>query len=324
MSHELLEDDDSAPILGLFAWAERAGALGLEQIKVDYFEKSGQPVRSLAAAQHVVGPILLPRSLLISADSAEELALRLAEEVVKSKNGMDTVSEHSSFWEPWIKTLPTQKELHQCLPCFASPEILLAFAKLPLMERVQDWREQLEADWKRLAPRAGDGGISFEDFKWAAGIVLSRVYVPPPEYMFMPFADMMNAGPQPNMEVFDRLEVDMPGGSGGKEECSLVPDFFGLVPLKAVPSGQELLQGYTKVDNSERLFRGGFLLEDNPVCVEPLSVEACKELLSIEISGAPDQEQLVTCLKGLVREHCRQSGVDCAAVLLEKVRQFYS
>ena len=40
---------------------------------------------------------------------------------------------------------------------------------------------------------------------WAATVVQSRVFRPPPSFCFMPVADMMNASLTPNMEARSRI-----------------------------------------------------------------------------------------------------------------------
>lgn len=50
-------------------------------------EKSGVLVRSLVAKQEVTEPILLPRSLLLTAETELELAQKLASERRRSSSG---------------------------------------------------------------------------------------------------------------------------------------------------------------------------------------------------------------------------------------------
>merc|ERR1712187_700876 len=111
-------------------------------------------------------------------------------------------------------------------------------------------------------------------------------------------ADMMNTGLNPNMEVYDEVEVDGLEDSQGP--------FYGLLPLAegSLPAGQELLQSYRPVDNAERLFRGGFLLQDNPLPVPPLGAQARRELWALlqqppDLALAAQQPRLVESLRAL-------------------------
>lgn len=283
--------DEAGLFACLFAWAVENGALGLEQIRIAYFEKSGISVRGLAAKTDVMGPIIIPRSLLMTAESEEELALRLAREDLHMRSG------GTSFWSPWIRLVPTRAELQQEHPVYACEELLEAFADMPVIVRVKEWNKKLRETWAGLDPQ----GLTFEDFKWASGVVLSRVYLPPPTHCFMPFADMMNTGAEPNMEVYDNLEV------GDSTEAK----HYGLLLLDgaSVPAGAELLQSYVAVDNAERLFRGGFLLEDNPRPLPPLADASARAALEAAASrqlpeAEARQPRLLAALRALAREHC--------------------
>lgn len=297
-------DDDSERMAELFAWARAHGAIGLNQVEVAYFEKSGIPVRGFAAACHLKEPILLPRSLLMTAASAEELAFSLATERAAVQEG------GTSFWGPWIRTLPSPEELSESHLGYAAPALLRLFSALPLVARVEEWKAKVEADWQALSRQEAASKISLEDFIWASAVVTTRFFPPPPSLCFMPFADMMNTGPTPNMEVYDSLELDCENSTAVAEA-----QYYGLllVPGAQIHKGQELLQPYKEVDNAERLFRGGFLLEDNPVKVASLSSEACQSLLAQlvpEATSAPcGQPRILASLQALAREHCRQSGI---------------
>mmetsp|Transcript_18218 Transcript_18218/g.57131 ORF Transcript_18218/g.57131 Transcript_18218/m.57131 type:complete len:294 (-) Transcript_18218:57-938(-) len=268
-----------------FSWARENGALGLEQIRVAPFEKSGVRVRGLAAVMDVCGPIIIPRCLLMTAASADELALRLVCEELKMRSGGE------SFWSPWIRMVPTRAEMQQEHLVYACEELLEAFAALPVVARVRGWNAKLRETWEGLEEK----GFTYDDFRWASAVVLSRVYLPPPTYCFMPFADMMNTGPAPNMQVFDFLEV------GESTEA----EHYGLLLLE----GAELLQAYDEVDNAERLFRGGFLLEDNPQELPRLDDASVRTALELALShrlpeAEARQPRLLASLRALAREHC--------------------
>ncbi|CAJ1429659.1 unnamed protein product [Effrenium voratum] len=159
--------------------------------------------------------------------------------------------------------------------------------------------------------KASEQPLAWEEFFWAATVVQTRVrpdqtYVPPPSFCFMPVADMMNTGPQPNMEVFDSLEYD---GADGH--------FYGL--LGAVPQHAELVQAYQPVDNSERLFRCGFLYSENPVRVAPLPEEVCREMLAAEVEGP---KPLLASLRALTLEHLQEALLESLCVEQRDALQF--
>lgn len=299
-----VEEDEWGRIAELFRWARDNGARGLEQVEFAYFEKAGLRVRGLAAAREVAGPILLPRSLLLLAPTEEELALRLALERQKTLHGQ------GSFWTPWIRTLPTPEEFAAFHLNYASPEVLAAFSALPVVAKVQACSAKLQErwghareEWLELTANSGVPQLTFSDIKWAFTMVQSRVYLPPPLYCFMPFADMMNTGPLPNMEVYDELELD----SG---EPSELYGIF-LLPGCHVGPGEELIQCYVQADNAERLFKGGFLLQDNPVHVAALTADACQALQApafLESISAHMQPRIVASLQALAEEHLAETA----------------
>merc|ERR1719206_529036 len=87
------------------------------------------------------------------------------------------------------------------------------------------------------------------------------------------------------MDVYEDIELDDPSWLQGVEDCS----FYGIVPKPGmhVGAGEELVQAYTRKDNADRLFRCGFLLEGNPVPVEPLPMELCRLMLQAAPSPPP-------------------------------------
>ncbi|CAJ1356185.1 unnamed protein product [Effrenium voratum] len=279
-----LNGEEDALLDEFLQWATAHGALNLDQVKISYLQKGGVLVRSLVAAKEVACPILLPRQLLLAADSAEALARKLALERSRLQLGDET------FWAPWLRILPDEAELAEYHVAYAPEPVLHAFHALPVVARVQAWRQQMRQSFAE----ASEQPLAWEEFFWAATVVQTRVYVPPPSFCFMPVADMMNTGPQPNMEVFDSLEYD---GADGH--------FYGL--LGAVPQHAELVQAYQPVDNSERLFRCGFLYSENPVRVAPLPEEVCREMLAAEVEGP---KPLLASLRALTLEHL-QEGLHC-------------
>lgn len=286
--------DEAELVADLFAWARESGALGLEQLRVARFEKRGAPVRGLAAAE-VVGPVVLPRSLLMTADSVDQLALQLAREEQGMRSG------GQSFWSPWIRLVPTRAELQREHLAYACAELLEGFAELPVVARVHEWERRLRETWEGVDKQ----GLTFDDFRWASTIALSRVYLPPPTHCFMPFADMMNTGGEPNMEVYDYLEV---GDTSEAKHYGLM-----LLPGATIPPGKELLQSYDGVDNAERLFRGGFLLEDNPRPLPPLEGAGARAALEAAAARCfPEAEacqpRLLASLRALASEHCAASA----------------
>merc|ERR1712183_1014725 len=139
-------------------------------------------------------------------------------------------------------------DLREFHPLYAPAPLLAQFEALPLVTKVRGWREDLRSRWADL-------DVPFEVYEWAAVLVWERAYGD----CFMPIADLLNTAEAPNVEVFDELEVI---GEAG--------EYYGLLPSTGIPCGAELLQPYAAVDNAERLFRGGFLLEGNPVPVVPI------------------------------------------------------
>ncbi|CAE7313683.1 SETD3 [Symbiodinium natans] len=275
-------------------WAESHGALGLEQVKIAHVAKEHGPVRGLVAASEVTSPIILPRALLLMANSETELAVELALEKHRMLSGLD------SFWSPWIRLLPQKADLQQYHIAYASQEVLDAFAELPVVARTRAWHRSLAQRWdaeaqswqQQRAAEMGLGELTYDDFLWASTVVKTRVYLPPPMYCFMPLADMMNTEPNPNMDVYDSLETDASNGT----------EYYGILVRDDchVCAGQELTQAYRPVDNSERLFRGGFILENNPVPVTRLPAESCKAMMAAGVSSA---SPLVTSLRRLAAEH---------------------
>lgn len=63
-------------------------------------------------------PILIPRSLLLTADSEEELALKVA---------LERLRGDESFWAPWIRVLPSVAELRESSVLYAERELLDEF-----------------------------------------------------------------------------------------------------------------------------------------------------------------------------------------------------
>ncbi|CAE7591719.1 SETD3, partial [Symbiodinium sp. CCMP2456] len=271
------------------SWAEAGGAQGLDQVRIAFVAKDDGPVRGLVATREVTSPIILPRCLLLTASSESELGIKLALEKKRMLSGL------GSFWTPWIRILPDKAELQQYHIAYASEELLDAFHELPVVARTRAWHQSLAENWRQEAEKwqqqaeeIGLTALTFDDFFWACTVVKTRVYLPPPMYCFMPLADMMNTEPEPNMDVYDSLEVDAPGRT----------EYYGILLRDGcrVSAGQELTQAYRPVDNSERLFRGGFLLKDNPVAVPRLAI-------SVPASEVSPGSPLELSLRRLVAEH---------------------
>lgn len=277
-------------------WAVDIGALGLHQVSITYLEKNGVLVRSLVAAKEVTEPILLPRNLLLMAENDMDLAWRLARERLRMEDGQ------VSSLAPWIRILPSEEMLKEYHVAYASDSVLETFAALPLTSRVQHWKQSVCNVWQDRKSEFMD--VSFDAFKWAATILQTRVFRPPPSFCFMPVADMMNTSLTPNMEVYDSLELEEAPEdiTNSPASASSNMGYYGLLPLREIMQGEELTQAYCAVDNSERLFRCGFLLPENPTAVEPLSrrsVEAmCRQAESLE--GPRD---LLESLRALALEH---------------------
>eukprot|EP00435_Cladocopium_sp_Y103_P037904 s628_g10.t1 len=203
---------------------------------------------------------------------------------------------------PWIRILPSEEMLKEYHVAYASDSVLETFAALPLTSRVQHWKQSVCNVWQDRKSEFMD--VSFDAFKWAATILQTRVFRPPPSFCFMPVADMMNTSLTPNMEVYDSLELEEAPEdiTNSPASASSNMGYYGLLPLREIMQGEELTQAYCAVDNSERLFRCGFLLPENPTAVEPLSrrsVEAmCRQAESLE--GPRD---LLESLRALALEH---------------------
>ncbi|CAE7243574.1 unnamed protein product [Symbiodinium sp. KB8] len=261
------------------SWAEAGGAQGLDQVmlgsmgylydtRIAFVAKDDGPVRGLVAKRE-------------DAQRFGELLVSLDPDF--ARQGWHSPSEAS------------EAELQQYHIAYASEELLNAFHELPVVARTRAWHQSLAEDWRKeaenwqqQAEQIGPTALTFDDFFWACTVVKTRVYLPPPTYCFMPLADMMNTEPEPNMDVYDSLEVDAPGRT----------EYYGILLRDGcrVSAGQELTQAYRPVDNSERLFRGGFLLKDNPVAVPRLAINVPASEVS---PGSP----LELSLRRLVAEH---------------------
>eukprot|EP00435_Cladocopium_sp_Y103_P040281 s628_g10.t3 len=197
---------------------------------------------------------------------------------------------------PWIRILPSEEMLKEYHVAYASDSVLETFAALPLTSRVQHWKQSVCNVWQDRKSEFMD--VSFDAFKWAATILQTR--------------DMMNTSLTPNMEVYDSLELEEAPEdiTNSPASASSNMGYYGLLPLREIMQGEELTQAYCAVDNSERLFRCGFLLPENPTAVEPLSRRSVEAM-------CPAGKPLRGATRGLralniatLRRHLQRHGAD--------------
>jgi len=132
----------------VFAWVKKQGGHGLDNIRIGLFDKAGHKVRGLAATRDLPAKsevLSIPSNVILTLqhptvqDSPFQkvdselgglllrLPLFLAAERRKLLNGK------TSFWAPWIKSLPSPEEFASFHPYYAEPGLMTNFSALPLV-----------------------------------------------------------------------------------------------------------------------------------------------------------------------------------------------
>jgi len=306
----------------VFEWARQNGAIGLDHIRVNHFDKGAHSVRGLAAAHDLKKglEISIPKSILLSAEHPlvksspmrnmgnqyllrhhfpTKLIVYFAAEHRKLANAHP--GENVSFWQPLIESYPTPEDYARFYPKYASDELLATFSAIPMISMVKEEKNELQHVWNKrksefveLAQQAGADGLSFDDFKWADTALKTRVYKTDEGVMVIPISDMANTGPKCNW--------DWSGALADKKA-------FTLTLPHDLSEGDELLDEYHDTTNDIMLRIYGFMMKDNPNHVELLDSVQCLRLQEpLSFNASEDsQPMLFVEFQSLAREHCPPS-----------------
>jgi histone-lysine N-methyltransferase SETD3 len=304
----------------VFAWVQKHGGKGLDNIRIALFDKAGHSVRGLAATRDLAAHsevLSIPESVILKLDHPSvrdspfqkvdvelgglllKLPLYLAAERRKLLNGK------SSFWAPWIESLPTPAEFASFHPYYAKPGVMSDFAALPLTEKLghdiesteKKWEENKQ-QWISLAQSCDAEGLTFEDFKWACTIVWTRSYsgLSPGNNVrggLVPISDLGNHAASPSLDWSHRLNGN--------------PPTWSVLASRDIKKGEELTESYGDKNNEVLLWTYGFAMAGNPVSTPQLSKDECGKLqaaINSQISDDRPQAQILRSLQALSREQC--------------------
>jgi len=339
----------------LLDWIRANGGYGYEHLRVAHIDKNGHKVRGLVAVHGMVSPedansfsswlgswmpgssdndsvvlsevFTVPAKVILSmnhpmvANSAFKdvtvsygvwncsVLLYFAEERCKIRAG------GSSFWEPFIRMLPTANDYALHHPWYAEPEVLANFSLLPACQNAKWQLDEIQMLWdsnkeewtrlSRLSQRRGAEAVTFEDFKWALISFVTHAYKlrwpgsKEPLRCLVPASDMANNNAESG-------NLDWQGDLSGE------PLLFRVKLRQSIRRGEELTEEYRGPRNNELMFRQyGFLLPQNPVPVQQLSTEKCEILrgpMTVDpaVSSHPG---ILENFQNLAREHCVEAGV---------------
>eukprot|EP00931_Biecheleriopsis_adriatica_P047059 TRINITY_DN27098_c0_g1_i1.p1 TRINITY_DN27098_c0_g1~~TRINITY_DN27098_c0_g1_i1.p1 ORF type:complete len:375 (+),score=46.31 TRINITY_DN27098_c0_g1_i1:78-1202(+) len=313
--------DESYNLLYLFDWATKHGAIGMDHVRPTYFKKGSRMVRGLAATMDFAADgatvlgipcsvVLYAEHPLVASSPIQKatttfpswlhmyglpLILYLAMERRRIEDG------GSSFWEPYISTLPTKETFAGFHMNYASKELLQIFSAMPaassmryMVQHLEERWEQNCEQWLELAEDAGVPNLIFEDFRWAVTVLQSRSFsvdwAEGP--VLIPVLDLANSELTTNLEWPKSLSRE------GFVNCGV---------SGSVSEGEELLTNYVRGYCNGHVLHGyGFLVEDNPVSVvklAPTLVNELQEVVNIDASQSPQPVQFAN-LQPLAREHC--------------------
>lgn len=228
----------------------------------------------------------------------------------------------TSYWAPWIESLPTPAEFASFHPYYAEPDLMASFSALPLeadleydIARADEIWQEKKQQWIKLAQTSGAGaeGLTFEDFKWGCTVVWTRVYSGlvsgGKEHLgLVPINDLTNhaAGKTFNLDWSHRLT-----GS---------PPAWTMVACKDIRKGEEITESYGNKSNDALLWSFGFTMTANPVAAPLLSKEQCNRLQGPMAATSFDkspQPQILRSLQALSREQCAYAGEQEGATFLK-------
>lgn len=270
-------------------WMQAHGAVVDPRLRGGTFEHGGAVVRGVAVAGGLPASaelLRVPKRLWLSLDKFPALAAADLAQVQACAAGPPTLTHkaeatlkiavaaaleakkgETSFFAPWLRSLPTLEDFRSFDPNFAGPGVEADFGALPLFgvlakrRRTDAVLQACYLGWLQSPQRAGGmEGLAWDDVKLALVWLRTRGYeTERDEPVLVPGADLLNA------------EADG-GPSGVNTEYAFGGESFELRIWwgAAVPAGHELSELYCgDCSNSQYLATWGVYLEDNPVRVPP-------------------------------------------------------
>eukprot|EP00178_Gracilaria_changii_P027462 TRINITY_DN87_c0_g1_i1.p1 TRINITY_DN87_c0_g1~~TRINITY_DN87_c0_g1_i1.p1 ORF type:complete len:439 (+),score=107.86 TRINITY_DN87_c0_g1_i1:61-1377(+) len=312
-------------LLSLRDWLRSAGAL--LNLRIDASSPNSRSLRASAPIAESTPVLRIPPTHLITTRIAAQTypipdIMRAASDAKLQERLPDAVGDNahlllfvllqladagSSFYAPWLRSLPAQFHTPLSLPFERVKDLLDDTPVFPLIVKLREELLEMFNDWflpfaVRSYPQCFPPQVcTFELFEYAHCVIETRAFRIDSLTLLAPFADMANHAP-----------TDSHGCNAKVRGYALEDDRYGvgleMCATRRIEADEQVCISYGKLKNWELLLHYGFALLHNPSDGIDVSVQSAEEtavattlILHLAL-GYTDMEFTLTAAEPLPKE----------------------